>query len=175
MCKGAKVVEMQKDAYLPVYKKLKQDGTILVFDSGYDENMSIENYKEYLLLADYYTPNRKEAMLITGKDTPEKAAQVLTDYFEKVTVKLDAKGCIGIENGNMFTVPSIEHYIHKDSTGAGDAFLCGFIYGIVKGYDLYNSILLGNITGGRCVTQVGCLSVKTDEETLLSEYSKYKP
>lgn len=174
MCKGAKVVEMQKDAYLPVYKKLKEEGTILVFDNGYDEAMSLEAYKEYLTLADYYTPNRKEAMLITKTDTPEKAAQVLTDYFEKVTVKLDKGGCIGIENGNMFVVPSIEEYKLKDSTGAGDAFLCGFIYGIYNGYCLRDCILFGNITGGRCITEVGCLTAKTDEKTLLEVYGKYR-
>lgn len=174
MCKGAKAVEMQKDGFLPVYKRLKEEGTILVFDNGYDENMSLETYKEYLTLADYYTPNRKEAMLITGTDSPEKAAKVLTDYFKRVTVKLDAKGCIGIENGEMFTVSSIKEYKLKDSTGAGDAFLCGFIYGIVNNYCLYDSILLGNITGGRCITEVGCLSAKTDEKTLLETFEKYK-
>lgn len=174
MCKGAKIVEMQKDEYLPVYKKLKEDGTILVFDTGFDETMSLETYKDFLTIADYYTPNRKEAMLITGTDTPEKAAMVLTDYFEKVTVKLDKGGCIGIENGNMFVVPSIEEYRLKDSTGAGDAFLCGFIYGIYKNRSLYDSILFGNITGGRCVTEVGCLSAYTDEKTLLEVFEKYR-
>ena len=99
---------------------------------------------------------------------------MLTDYFEKVTVKLDKGGCIGIENGNMFVVPSIEEYKLKDSTGAGDAFLCGLIYGIYNGYSLSDSILFGNITGGRCITEVGCLTAETDEKTLLEVYRKYR-
>ena len=56
-----------------------------------------------------------------------------------------------------------------------NAFLCGFIYGIYNGRSLYDSILFGNITGGRCVTEVGCLTAYTDEKTLLEVYEKYKP
>lgn len=174
MCKGAKIVDMQKSDYLPVYKKLKEEGTIIVFDCGYDENMTLEGYKEFIDLADYYTPNRKEAMLMTGAKTPEDAAKILSGFFEKAVVKLDGDGCIGIDNGNMFVVPSIKEYKLKDSTGAGDAFLCGFIYGIYHGYSHRDAILLGNITGGRCITEVGCLSAYTDEKTLLETFEKYR-
>ena len=43
---------------------------MLVFDCGWDDNLSLENYKEHLELADYYTPNQKEALKITDTDTP---------------------------------------------------------------------------------------------------------
>ena len=138
------------------------------------ENMTLEGYKEFIDLADYYTPNRKEAMLMTGAKTPEDAAKILSGFFEKAVVKLDGDGCIGIDNGNMFVVPSIKEYKLKDSTGAGDAFLCGFIYGIYHGYSHRDAILLGNITGGRCITEVGCLSAYTDEKTLLETFEKYR-
>lgn len=74
MCTGAKIVIMHTGGFLPVYKKLKSEGTMLVFDCGWDDNLSLENYKEHLELADYYTPNQKEALKITDTDTPEKAA-----------------------------------------------------------------------------------------------------
>lgn len=173
-CENAKIVEMQVGEYFPVYEKLKQNGSILVFDCGFDENMSLKTYEKYLKLADYYTPNQKEAMMMTNTDSPEKAAFVLSDYFENVVVKLDKNGCLGLRNGKCFKIKEIEEYRLVDSTGAGDAFLGGFIYGIFHGYDFEDCILLGNITGGHCVTSVGCLSAYTDEKLLLNMYNKYK-
>lgn len=70
MSKGAKLVQMQ-EGFLPVYRKLHEEGTILIFDMGWDDELSFEKYGDYLRLADYYTPNTKEALkLITGRDTP---------------------------------------------------------------------------------------------------------
>lgn len=147
IARGSKICMMQLGGFLPVYKKLKEEGTILVLDTGWDDEMSIEKYRDYLELADYYTPNRKEAMKITGSDTPENAAHALKQYFEKVVVKVDADGCIGIDGDEEFFVPSIEEFVNVDSTGAGDAFLAGFMYGLFYDYSLKDCIKFGNVTG----------------------------
>ncbi|MGN1442703.1 MAG: carbohydrate kinase family protein [Acutalibacteraceae bacterium] len=174
LCHGAKIVLMQTGGFLPVYKKLKEEGTILVFDSGWDDEMSLESYREYLTLADYFTPNQKEAMKITDTDTPEKAADVLAGYFEKVVVKLDKDGCLGMENGNTFVVPPVPDIECVDSTGAGDAFLSGFLYGLFYDKPFSDCILFGNITGGKCVTEVGCLTGYVTEKELLTQHDILK-
>lgn len=168
IAKGSKICMMQLGGFLPVYKKLKEEGTILVLDTGWDDEMSIEKYHDYLELADYYTPNRKEAMKITDTDTPEDAAKALKLYFDKVVVKVDADGCIGIDGDEKFFVPSIEEFINVDSTGAGDAFLAGFMYGLFYDYSLKDCIKFGNVTGGKAVTEVGALSGYVTEEELLA-------
>lgn len=166
IAKGCKICMMQLGGFLPVYKRLKAEGTILVLDTGWDDDMSFEKYHDYLELADYYTPNRKEAMRITGKDTPEKAAQALRKYFDRVVVKVDADGCIGIDNGEQFFVKSVDEFKNVDSTGAGDAFLAGFMYGLFYDYKLKDCIEFGNITGGKAVTEVGALSGYVNEAEL---------
>lgn len=171
IARGSKICMMQLGGFLPVYKKLKEEGTILVLDTGWDDEMSIEKYCDYLELADYYTPNRKEAMKITGSDTPENAAHALKQYFEKVVVKVDADGCIGIDGDEEFFVPSIEEFVNVDSTGAGDAFLAGFMYGLFYDYSLKDCIKFGNVTGGKAVTAVGALSGYVSEKELF-EYKK---
>lgn len=172
MCRGAKIVIMAPGSFLPLYERLKKEGTILVFDCGWDDELSLEKYGKYLELADYYTPNRKEALTITGKDTPEEAAKVLSKYFDKVIVKIDKDGCLGYENGEFFTVEPLKDVIRVDSTGAGDAFLAGFIYGIYHERSFSECIRLGNITGGRCVEKVGCLSGYAEESELIAELNK---
>ncbi len=171
IARGSKICMMQLGGFLPVYKKLKEEGTILVLDTGWDDEMSIEKYRDYLELADYYTPNRKEAMKITGSDTPEDAAHALKQYFKKVVVKVDADGCIGIDGDEEFFVPSIEEFVNVDSTGAGDAFLAGFMYGLFYDYSLKDCIKFGNVTGGKAVTAVGALSGYVSEKELF-EYKK---
>lgn len=171
IAKGSKICMMQLGGFLPVYKKLKEEGTILVLDTGWDDEMSFEKYDEYLSVADYYTPNRKEALRITGTDNEKDAAYALKKYFDKVVVKVDADGCIGIDGDDYFFCPSIEEFKNVDSTGAGDAFLAGFMYGIFYDYSLKDCIEFGNITGGKAVTAVGALSGYVTEKELL-EYKK---
>ncbi len=170
--KGAKVVGMQ-EAILPVYKQLKKDGTILVLDTGYSEDMSIEKYKDYLEIADYYTPNIDETEKMTGTRDYKEALKVLGEYFEKPIVKLGKYGCAGYD-GNYFTVDNIDEFKCVDATGAGDAFLAGFIYGLYNDFDFRQCILAGNITGGKCVTGVGCLTEHITKEQIGEYLKKYQ-
>ena len=149
-------------------------GAVLVFDTGWLDDLSIENYREYIELADYYTPNQKEALKITGADTPARAAEILSDYFENVIVKLDKDGCLIRENGREHVIPNIPEFAHQDSTGAGDAFLAGLLYGLYHDSSFRESVLFGNITGGKCVTAVGCLTAYCTEPELLTLAKKYR-
>ena len=173
MSKGADITLMERSGYLDVYKKLHEEGTLLILDTGWDDNMSLEAYSDYLEIADFYTPNQKEAMKITAKNTPEEAAYTLKKYFDKVVIKLDKDGCLGLDD-EIFYVRSIDEFNHVDSTGAGDAFLAGFAYGLYHRYPFKDSILFGNITGGKAVTKAGALSAHLTEKELLEFYEKYK-
>lgn len=167
MAHGAKICLMQPGGFIDVYKKLKSEGTLMVLDMGWDENMSVEKYADLLETADIYTPNRKEALRITGAANENDAADALRKYFDRVIVKVDKDGCIGIDNGESFFVKSVEKFKNKDSTGAGDAFLAGLCYGLFYDYPLKDCIEFGNITGGKAVTAVGALSAYVTEKELL--------
>ena len=170
--KGAKIVAMQENI-LPVYKQLKKDGTILVLDTGYSDDMSIEKHKELIEIADYYTPNIDETEKMTGTRDPHKALDFLRDYFEKPIVKLGKYGCVGYDNG-YFMVDNIDEFKCVDATGAGDAFLAGFIYGLYNDLDFRQCVLAGNITGGKCVTGVGCLTEHINVKEIKEYMNKYQ-
>ena len=171
--RGAKAVLMCPDGYLEVYRRLHREGTVLIFDMGWDDELSLEKYHEYLPLADYYTPNRKEALKITGADSLEEAAVVLERYFDHVLIKLDTEGCLIREKGRGHVIPSISEFTCRDSIGAGDAFLAGFLYGIFYDRPFDRCVLLGNLTGGKCVTGDGCLSAWLSEPELLMLEQRY--
>jgi len=172
IAKGAKICLMAPGGFLEVYKKLKSEGTIMVLDMGWDDDLTFEKYSELLSIADYYTPNQKEALKITGCNNAKAAAYALKKYFDKVVVKVDKDGCIGIDGDEYFFCPSLEQYKNVDSTGAGDAFLAGFTYGLFHDYRLKDCIEFGNITGGKGVTAVGALSAYVNEKELLEIKNK---
>ncbi len=172
IAKGAKICLMSPGGFLDVYKKLKSEGTVMVLDMGWDDNLTFEKYSELLSVADYYTPNQKEALKITGCNNAKDAAYALKKYFDKVVVKVDKDGCIGIDGDEYFFCPSLEQYKNVDSTGAGDAFLAGFTYGLFHDYNLKDCIEFGNITGGKAVTAVGALSAYVNEKELLEIKNK---
>ena len=172
IAKGAKICLMAPGGFLEVYKKLKSEGTVMVLDMGWDDDLTFEKYSELLSIADYYTPNQKEALKITGCNNAKDAAYTLKKYFDKVVVKVDKDGCIGIDGDEYFFCPSLEQYKNVDSTGAGDAFLAGFTYGLFHDYRLKDCIEFGNITGGKAVTAVGALSAYVNEKELLEIKNK---
>lgn len=172
IAKGAKICLMSPGGFLEVYKKLKSEGTIMVLDMGWDDNLTFKKYSELLSVADYYTPNQKEALKITGCNNAKDAAYALKKYFDKVVVKVDKDGCIGIDGDEYFFCPSLKEFKNVDSTGAGDAFLAGFTYGLFHDYNLKDCIEFGNITGGKAVTAVGALSAYVNEKELLEIKSK---
>lgn len=163
---GAKVVDMQA-GFLEAYQKLSGEGTIQVFDTGWEEDLSIEKYKNYLEIADYYVPNQKEALKITGESTVENAAGKLGRYFSEVVIKLDKDGCLLKNSRGTKVIPPLSGVKAVDATGAGDAFMSGFMYGLYYDYPVEQCIRFGNVTGGICVQGIGCLAKYVNESELL--------
>ena len=173
MARGAKICLMNSAAFTDVYRRLKAEGAVMVLDMGWDDGLTFEKYGALLEIADYYTPNRKEAMKLTGCGDPFDAARALKKHFRKVVVKVDKDGCIGIDGDEEFFVGSVDMFRNVDSTGAGDAFLAGFCYGLYHDYPLLDCIEFGNITGGKAVTKVGALSGFVTEPELLDIRARY--
>lgn len=169
---GAKIVQMQY-GLLPVWRKLKEEGCTLVFDIGWTADISLQKYAPYLELADYFTPNIRETAALSGRETPEEGIRVLADYVRHPIVKLDRSGCLYLENGAVRKVRSVPGVVCADSTGAGDAFLAGFMYGLYHDRPVFECVLYGNITGGKCVTGVGCLTEFETEESLKQKAEQY--
>ena len=161
-------LSMMGSQFLELHRQQKAAGATLVFDMGWEEDMNLEKYFGHLELADYYTPNRKEALKITGASNPEDAIDLLSEFFPKALIKLDKEGCLIKENNVKTIIPPLRNIAAVDATGAGDAFLAGFLYGLYNRYDFADCVRFGNITGGICVQATGCLGKQINESEMLA-------
>ncbi|MEM0357477.1 MAG: carbohydrate kinase family protein [Candidatus Bathyarchaeia archaeon] len=100
-------------------------------------------------------PNAKELAIMTGEEDYVAGAKTLLDAGVKiVAVKLGSRGCY-VTNGRE------NHHIEAfkvkvvDTTGAGDAFCAGFLYGLINNKSLKDCGRLGNFVASRCITKMG--------------------
>ncbi|HEX2905785.1 MAG TPA: PfkB family carbohydrate kinase, partial [Phototrophicaceae bacterium] len=112
--------------------------------------------QDALSLVDIFMPNAREARLITETGDVAEAVQKLTERAKLVVVKDGANGAWVGQGGEILHAPAIAVGPVVDTTGAGDCFNAGFLYGqVVEGAPLATSARYGNICGGLSVTAVG--------------------
>jgi ribokinase len=99
-------------------------------------------------------PNEAELKLLTGKEYEEGAKKLSSEGVEIVAVKLGKKGCF-VTNGKekYFIKPFKAEAV--DTTGAGDAWNAGFLYGLLRNKDLQECGRLGNFVASRCIRKMG--------------------
>ena len=105
----------------------------------------------------------EEASLLTGKDNlKEQAAALLAQGMKLVAIKLGSRGAyLAWPHGDLL-LPGYQVEV-KDTTGAGDAFSAGLIYGWMRGYSPCASGALANALGGLSTTYYGAAWIGRDE------------
>jgi ribokinase len=99
-------------------------------------------------------PNKIEVKLLTGQDYREGAETFIKLGADLVAVKLGKRGCY-VTDGKESHLIEPYNVEAVDTTGAGDAFCAGFLYGLIKQKDLYECGRLGNFVASRCISKMG--------------------
>jgi ribokinase len=100
-------------------------------------------------------PNSRELELLTGLKDYKKGAQSLIEEGVKVlAVKLGSKGCYVTDEKESHMVEPFKVNV-VDTTGAGDAFDAGFLYGLLSGRSLRKCGIIGNFVASRCIMEMG--------------------
>jgi ribokinase len=99
--------------------------------------------------------NLKELELLTGTSNFQKGAKFLLDKgADVVAVKLGGKGCYVTDGKKDHLIEAFKVKV-VDTTGAGDAFCAGFLYGLINGKSLYECGRIGNFVASRCIMKMG--------------------
>lgn len=132
-------------------KNAREKGIKIVIDlASYNVVESFLNeFKE--IVSDYVDiifANEEEAKAFTGKE-PMEALYQLAEMCEIAVIKVGEEGSIIKRGDEIIKVDTIK-VVSKDTTGAGDLYAAGFLYGLCMDESLdrcgaYGSVLAGNV------------------------------
>lgn len=130
-------------------------GVKVSFDPGaLYARKSLTSLKPIIKRSFVMLPNENEIRLLTGKNYEEGSKMLIKEGVSVVAVKLGERGCYVTDGKESHLVEPFEKEL-VDTTGAGDAFCAGFLYGLIKGRDLYQCGRLGNFVAARCISKMG--------------------
>ncbi len=112
--------------------------------------------------------NRREALLITGEQTPEKAAEVLAAQVEIVVITLGPEGAMARSDDRVVHAPGFEMKV-VDTTGAGDLLCAAFVWADLQGADIEVALRWAVLYGSLSVTVPTGFAGAVTRERLMEE------
>ena len=111
--------------------------------------------------------NEEEIRSLTGK-TPEDGAREISEICKLVVIKLGAEGSFCICEEGMVRI-GVRPSKAIDTTGAGDLYAAGYIYGHMKGFSAEVCGKMGAILSGRIIELIGAKMDESHWENLRRE------
>jgi sugar/nucleoside kinase (ribokinase family) len=151
-----------------ILRRARQGGVITALDTVWDAaGRWLELIEPCLPHIDYFLPSLEEARMIASCHAPSEIAQFFLDHgVGVVALKMGEEGCYLRSPNEELQIPAYD-VVGIDTTGAGDAFVAGFLTGLVKGWDLKRIGYLANAVGALCITAMGATTgVRSFDETL---------
>ncbi len=137
---------------------LKRAGVLVSLDvQSHTSWLTSPTNLKILRAVDLFCPNESEAEWVAGETGVHPVLRGLrAKGLNRVVVKLGGKGA-------ALTWDDAEYFIDafdvatEDTTGAGDCFNAGFLYGLLRGEELESCLNWGNICGALSTRELGGL------------------
>lgn len=131
-------------------------------------------FLELAARADLVFCNSDEAQLLTGEKEFAGCLASLSELPGTAVVTRGAEGAHVLSAAGRVHVPAQAVPRVVDTTGAGDLYAAGFLYGYTHGNDLVSCARLGAIAAGEIITQIGARPLRplaerrTDAELIIT-------
>lgn len=158
---------------LPLLSELPQRRETLVYMDCQDSELTLETPGLCAALrhVDVFSPNQPEALHLTGESTVEAALARLAEVVPTVVIKCGSQGAIGQRGEELSRVGPLP-VTAVDTTGAGDCFNAGCVYGLLHGASLEDCLRYGNIVGGLSTTGAGGANVPSGPPDLAAYFDE---
>jgi sugar/nucleoside kinase (ribokinase family) len=139
-------------------------GTLVYMDCQADAaTLATPGVPEALRRVDIFAPNESEALHLTAATTVEAALEQLADLAPLVIIKRGSGGAVARQGHTVVHSPALSVNV-CDTTGAGDCFNAGFLYGHLAGMPLAGCLRRGNICGALSTLSRGSATLPTAAE-----------
>jgi len=112
--------------------------------------------------------NEDEARAFSGHNDPYKALEILASQCSTAVVKIGSKGSL-IRQGNKITEIGVIKANCLDTTGAGDLYAAGYLYGYINRLGPELSGRIGSLLAGRVIEEPGAKISSAVWDTILEE------
>jgi len=128
----------------------------IVARNNKDIRMMIRNYAHIVFA------NEEEAKALTEKE-PKEALDLISEMADIAVVKLGKDGSLIKQKEKIYEI--VPHTVKSiDSTGAGDMYAAGFLYGLTHNYTLKQCGNIGSFLAAKVVEQIGARLDSVDKE-----------
>ncbi len=149
-----------------ILRKAKDKGLTTSLDTCWDsKGRWLKLLEPCLEVTDIFLPSIEEAKKITGEEEPEKICDFFLNKGVKIVgLKMGEKGAYITSGKESFSIAPFKVNV-VDTTGAGDAFVAGFLAGRILGQNLFETGKLACAAGGAAVSAMGATDgVKSFEQ-----------
>ena len=99
--------------------------------------------------------NEDELMALYQTDDFDAAVRAVNGHCGIAAVTRGAQGSVIIAGDQQIEIQAEKVEKVEDTTGAGDSFAAGFLFGVTKGFDLETSGRLGSVLAAEVISHVG--------------------
>ncbi len=141
-----------------LFQRAKELGIHTSFDVTFDnEGRWLKKIESALPFTDLMFASYDEAVCLSGglREEKEIGAFFRSRGVKCFILKLGERGCYALDQENEFFLPAYENSSVVDTTGAGDAFVAGYLYALQKGCTVKECCVSGNAEGCMAVSGLG--------------------
>jgi sugar/nucleoside kinase (ribokinase family) len=163
-------------AALLLAETARKDGIPVAFtlSDAFVVNMGKESLIDFIRWnVDVLFCNEAEALAITGALDLDHAFQDLQVMVDTVFMTIGSRGSWAKRNGEEKVVTGVFPVIPVDTTGAGDLFAAGALFGLLNKHSLEEASILGAYCASQVVTHMGArmpVNAHNHPKTILQKY-----
>ncbi|WP_274651137.1 carbohydrate kinase family protein [Paenibacillus humicola] len=159
-----------------LFAEARKRGVTTSFDTGWDpdERFDRDEISRLLEHTDMFIPSEDELLHIWGAGDIEQADEALSGYGGMAAVKRGARGAMLLDRGKRICSVQAYNLVPVDTTGAGDSFNAGLIYGRLTGKTGRELLLFASACGAMATQRIGGASSVPDAaevEAFMSAHS----
>ncbi len=114
--------------------------------------------------------NEDEARVFTGKN-PDEALDIMACMSEIAVVKTGKNGSMIRREKEKYNIKAIKASV-IDTTGAGDLYAAGFLYGLANNFSLKKSAKIGSILAGKVIEVIGAKIPDQEWDPIINHIKK---